>query len=135
MNHRVGRIVFATAVGLIVALLSYRWITDPTGRMEREQQIAVVEASRETLRTVVDLPDFEIVDTLAPDRKVGKAYIYPEGSAWAVSGYYRRDEDDRWHPYLMSLDTDLSLISLKIQDSDPGLARKAASDARLEIVR
>tara|TARA_R110002096_G_scaffold22547_6_gene72278 strand:- start:12162 stop:12569 length:408 start_codon:yes stop_codon:yes gene_type:complete len=135
MNHRVGRVIFAVAVGLIVATLSYRWITNPAGRIERELQVQVVEASRDRLRGVVAGHGLEIVDSLAPNRKVGKAYIYPEGNDWTVSGYYRRGDDDQWHPYLMTLDAELALIALKIQDNDPGLVRQAASDPRIEMVR
>ena len=134
MNHRIGRTVFAVSVGLIVALLSYRWITNPAGRIEREQQIQVVEASRDRLRDVISGHTLEIVDTLAPNRKVGKAYIYPQGNNWTVSGFYRRDEADRWHPYLMLLNAELALVSLKVQDDEPQLLQDSASDPRIEIV-
>lgn len=134
MNHRIGRTVFAVSIGLIVAVLSYRWITNPAGRIEREQQVQVVEASRDRLRAVVAGHSLEIVDTLAPNRKVGKAYIYPQGDNWTVSGYYRRGEADRWHPYLMLLNAELALVSLKMQDDEPMLLQDSASDPRIEIV-
>ena len=134
MNHRVGRISFALLVGLIVAFSSYRWITDPGGREERALQVTVVEASRSRLRSETGLESIEIVDTLAPNRVVGKAYVFPEGEGWSVSGFYRRDDNDRWHPYLMSLTVDLTLVSLKVQDRDPELARRANSSPVLEVV-
>ena len=62
----------------------------------------------------------EIVDPLAPDRKVGKVYVYRDGEGWQVSGYYRRESADAWHPFLMSLDENHSMTSLKVQD--PALA-------------
>jgi len=133
MNHRIGRIVFVFVIGLLVASFSYRWITNPEGRVERALQESVVEASRGHLRSVVGIDSLEIVDPLAPNRKAGKVYIYAEGDGWTVSGYYRRDEDDRWHPYLMTLGNDQSLSFLKLQDRDQQLIERAALDPLLEI--
>ena len=101
--------------------------------MERALQETVVEASRGHLRSVVGSAPLEIVDPLSPNRKAGKVYVYPEGDNWAVSGYYRRDENDRWHPYLMMLKADLSLSSLKLKDRDQRLIERAAKDPQLEI--
>ena len=133
MNHRIGRAVFAIAVGLVIAGLSYQWITNPAGREERVLQIGVVEAAREHLATTIDDANLQIVDPVSPNRKVGKVYVYPEGDVWAVSGYYRREDTERWHPYLMSLDAELRLKALKAQDNDPGLLERAQMDPRLEI--
>ncbi len=134
MNHRVGRFVFALVVGLMVAVYSYRWITDPEGREARLLEVNVVEASRAVLRETIGVESLEIVDTLAPNRVVGKAYVYPEGNGWSVSGYYRRDDNDRWHPYLMMLSDDFMLVTLKIQDNDPELGQRAEQDHTLEVV-
>jgi hypothetical protein len=134
MNHRVGRIAFALGIGLLVAVFSYRWITDPEGREARAVQVTVVEASRARLRSAIGNESLEIVDTLARNRVVGKGYVFPEGDGWSVSGFYRRDDGDRWHPYLMSLTSDLDLASLKVQDRDPGLAERAKSDPLLDVV-
>lgn len=133
MNHRVGRVVFTTLVGLIVATLSYKWITNPDGREQRAEQIAVVESSRDVLTSVLPGAAIEIVDPLDPNRKVGKVYVYPDDSGWQVSGYYRRGEGDRWHPYLMQLDSNRELTLLKVQDSEEHLAERASADPRLEI--
>jgi hypothetical protein len=133
MDHRIGRAVFALVVGLLVALASYQWITNPEGRVERALQETVVEASRGHLLSVVGSAPLEIVDPLSPNRKAGKVYVYPEGDNWAVSGYYRRDENDRWHPYLMMLTADLSLSFLKLKDRDQRLIERAAKDPQLEI--
>jgi hypothetical protein len=132
MDHRTGRAVFALLIGLLVAWLSYQWLTSPAGREERSAQIAVVESSRALIAAVIDTESLKIVDPLSPDRKVGKVYVYPEGEDWAVSGYYRREEGDRWHPYLMLLTEDHSLISLKLQDKSPQLLQRAESDPLLE---
>jgi hypothetical protein len=133
MDHRIGRSVFALVVGLLVAWASYQWITNPEGRSERTLQESVVEASRGHLKSVVGGTSLEIVDPLSPNRKVGKVYVYPEGGDWAVSGYYRRDENDRWHPYLMMLTADQSLSFLKLKDRDQRLIERATKDPLLEI--
>jgi hypothetical protein len=116
VNHRIGRLVFALLVGATVAFLSYRWITDPAPRLERQLQEVAVRAARSHLHEVVGT-NLEIVDPLATDRKVGKAYVYRAGDGWQVSGYYRRGADDEWHPFLMSLAADTSLSHLKVEDS------------------
>ena len=134
MNHRVGRIVFGLSVGLLVAVFSYRWIVDPAPRAERALEESVVATSRMILTTTLTIDALEIVDALAPNRKVGKAYVYRAGDGWEVSGYYRRSEEDSWHAYLMSLNNATELQHLKYQDSDSELLSRAAGDPRLEAV-
>ena len=133
MNHRIGRAVFALVVGLFVVFLSYRWITNPAGRVERALQESVVESSRGHLVSVVGVSSLEIVDPLSPNRKVGKVYVYPEGDNWAISGHYRRGETDPWHPYLITLGSDRSLVFLKLRDSDQRLIERATKDPHFEI--
>ena len=72
--------------------------------------------ARESLVETTGISAPEIVDPLATDRKVGKVYVYRAGDGWEVSGYYRRDEDDEWHPFLMSLDATPAMTHLKVQD-------------------
>ncbi|MGB5688443.1 MAG: hypothetical protein WBM45_04155 [Woeseiaceae bacterium] len=117
MNHRVGQSLFALVVGLAVAVFAYQWITDPAPREQRQVEERAVLASRDLLVSAVGVTSLEIIDPLAPNRKVGKVYIYAEEPGWAVSGYYRRDEDDRWHPYLLSMTADLELHALKTEDA------------------
>jgi len=93
----------------------------------------VVDAAREHLRSVIGGESLEIVDPLSPNRKVGKVYVYSEGENWAVSGHYRRGDDDRWHPFLMTLASDQSMRSLRIKDRDQQLIERAGSDPLLEI--
>ena len=112
MQQRKGGFVFALAVGLVVAFVSYQWITDPGPREERARQEAAVRNSRAALEEFVAAGPLEIVDPLAPRRRVGKVYVYPLQAGWEVSGYYRRDEQDLWHPYLVVLDADLQLVAL-----------------------
>lgn len=131
-DHRIGRLVFALGVGLLVAFLSFKWITNPAPRIERELQEAAVLATRQQLQDIFDISGLEVVDPLATDRKVGKVYIYRAGDGWEVSGFYRRDENDRWHPYLASLDAGNVLTRLKVRDT--GLAEAAAKDERLEVL-
>ena len=134
MLRKVGGFVFAIAVGLAVAVLSYRWITDPNLSEERLQQQQVVMHSRGILEDTVASGPLEIVDPLSPDRKVGKVYVYPATAGWEVSGYYRRGDTDLWHPYLLSLDEDLALVHLKISDQDQGLIERGDGDSSLEVV-
>lgn len=116
MNHKIGRSIFALGVGLLVAVLSYQWITNPEPREQRQAEESAVQASRQLLRDAVGDSELEIVDPLSPDRKVGKVYVYAEEPGWAVSGHYRRGEDDSWHAYLIYLSQDLELHSLKAED-------------------
>ncbi|NCF15075.1 MAG: hypothetical protein GWP62_07200 [Gammaproteobacteria bacterium] len=116
MNHRVGQSVFALVVGLAVAVIAYQWITNPAPRQQRQIEELAVQASRELLAEAVGVGSLEIVDPLAPNRKVGKVYIYAEEPGWAVSGYYRRDDNDRWHPYLLHMTADLEMHAFKAED-------------------
>lgn len=133
MNHRVGRLIFGIVVGLLVAVFAYRWVIDPAPRAERALEESVVMSSRVVLAATLAVGELEIVDALAPNRKVGKTYVYPNGDGWEVSGYYRRSADDRWHPYLMSLSGSIELEHLKVQD--PELVNRAENDPRLEAVQ
>ncbi len=131
MNHRIGRVLFALFVGLAVAFFSFKWITNPDPREERAREEQVVQISRSLLSSMVESDSLEIVDPLAPNRKVGKVYVFAEAPGWAVSGYYRRSDEDRWHPFLMRLTEDFDLHRLKVQDE--ALAERAAVDSTLEI--
>jgi hypothetical protein len=115
-----------------VAVFAYSWVTNPAPRAERAQEENVVRVSRSLLASIVVSDALEIVDPLAPNRKVGKAYVYAEPPGWAVSGYYRRGDQDRWHPYLITLTAELKLHRLKVQD--PGLSEQATSHPELEII-
>jgi hypothetical protein len=130
MNHQVGRWVFALGVGVLVALLSYRWITNPQPRVERQLQEAVVLSARDYLAQTTGIVAPEIVDPLAPDRKIGKVYIYRSDTGWEVSGYYRRNKDDKWHPFLMSLDSAPTMTHLRVQDA----ALAGTDNALLEVL-
>ena len=132
MNQRIGRSLFAFSVGLVVAFLAFKWITNPAPRIERQQEEAAVLSARLGLEQALSLENLEIVDPLAPDRKVGKAYVYRAADGWEVSGYYRRADSDRWHPFLISLDETHVVLRLKVRDG--AFAEQAQSDPRLEVV-
>jgi hypothetical protein len=134
MNHKMGSLVFGAVVGVLVAIWAYQWVSDPVKRERRTEQETVVEISRTMLRDKLAIGDIELVDPLAPQRKVGKVYVYPLANGWEISGYYRRSDQDLWHPYLMALSQELSLESLKISDSDAGLAQLAAMDPNFEVL-
>jgi hypothetical protein len=131
MTHHAGRTIFVVAVGLLVATFAYRWITDPEPRANRAVEERVVVESRRLLVSKIGLAAPDLVDPLAPRRKVGKVYVYPEGRGWAVSGYYRRDTMDRWHPYLMHLDSELKLVDLRLKDES--VLHLGADDATLSV--
>lgn len=132
MNHRIGRWLFGLGVGFLVALLAFRWITNPAPRVERQLEESVVTVARQHLEATLRHEGVLIVDPLAPNRTVGKSYVYREGEGWEVSGFYRRGEGDRWHPFLMGLDSSLAMASLKVQDA--GLVDRAKTEPLLEAV-
>lgn len=134
-NHRFGSIVFGCIVGVAAAAWSYHWISDPQRLEARAAEERAVLSARELLRERLGIGDLQIVDPLATDRKVGKVYIYPSGDGWDVSGFYRRNDADHWHAYLLSMTSALSLRRLKIDDDDPALALLAESDPAVDVAR
>lgn len=117
LNHRLGKLVFGISVGLLVAVFAYRWASDTGPTVERQREEMVVTASRNWLESTLDIGRLDIVDPISPDRKVGKVYIYPAGDHWEISGFYRRDKNDLWHPYLITINAALELKHLKISDT------------------
>ena len=132
MAHRKGAYLFAAAVGLAVAMFAYRWITDPAPRTERRLEESVVVAARAQLATILDQSNLELVDPLAPDRKVGKAYVYRHDDGWQVSGHYRRDATDAWHPFLATLDASYRIVHLKVRD--PAVPPRPAAVPVVEVL-
>lgn len=129
--HRIARFTFAFGLGLALALYAYQRVTDPEPAKKRAREEAVVIAARDILRHYIGpAPELRIVDPVSPDRKVGRSYIYPTGSGWEVSGHYRRDDADRWHPFLMALDADASLATLSVRDHPRRFGAEARRDAR-----
>lgn len=134
-HHRVIRLVIAFAIGIFLAWYSFERISDPEPRRQRAVEESIVMSAREILNSyVAGEKQLEIVDPLAANRKVGKSYIYPVDDGWEVSGHYRRYASDRWHPFLMSLDANVELVSLAVRDDDAGLAATARDDAKFSIV-
>lgn len=129
LPHRILKPVFALAIGLLLAFYAYQRAGDPELRVQREREEAAVAAAREVLESIIG-SGIEIVDPLAPRRAVGKAFVYPAGPGWEISGHYRRDRGDPWHPFLLRLDTALALRELSVRD--PALAN--VQDARLTVV-
>lgn len=132
MNHRIGRSLFALFVGLAAAVFAFQWITNPGPRAERILEERVVQTSRSLIVEKIGVEALEFVDPIAPNRKVGKVYVYAESPGWAVSGFYRRGAGDRWHAYLITMTRDKTLMRLKAQD--PELAEVAIDDPALEII-
>ncbi len=133
-HHRIISLVVAFAIGIFLALYSFERISDPEPALQRAREEAVVLSAREILKAYVSPSvEIEIVDPLATDRVVGKSYIYPVENGWEVSGHYRRYASDRWHPFLMSLDTNVKLLSLTVRDDDAKTAAAARDDAKFSV--
>lgn len=133
-GHRIARLAIALAVGLGLAWYAWYRATDPGPAAERARQEAVVAAARDILYGYLGR-DIGIVDPLSPDRRVGRAYLYPAGDGWEVSGHYRRGAGTSWRPFLMHLDAAARLRRLTLRDDHPELIRRAAEDPRLEVRR
>ncbi len=134
--HRIIRPVVAFSVGIVLALYAFERISDPEPARQRAREEAVVISAREILKSYVPADgEIEIVDPLAPNRVAGKVYIYPTDDGWEVSGYYRRNESDRWHPFLMSLNANIDLVSLSVRDADENLGATADDDPKFSVSR
>lgn len=135
-HHRIIRPLVALAVGIVLALYSYQRIADPQPALQRAREEAVVMSAREILRTYIPAEvSIEIADPLAPNRVAGKVYIYPGENGWEVSGHYRRNDADRWHPFLMLLDAKVELISLAVRDDNEPLCAAAGDDPKFSVSR
>jgi len=134
-NHKIIRPLVAVTIGLVLALYSYQRITDPEPGLQRAREEAIVMLARDILHSYVSpVNAIEIVDAISPASKVGKSYIYPTDDGWELSGHYRRDENDRWHPYLMALNGDAGLKSLAVQDGNDRLIGMSAQDPKFSAV-
>lgn len=134
VNHRIMSLVFAFGIGIFVSFCSYQWITDPERAAQRTLEEGVVRTSRTILEAwVADGSTIEISDPLNRVREAGKVYIYPTAGGWELSGQYRKTGERDWHAYLMTLDNEVRLESLAVEDDDPALAQKAANDPRFSI--
>ncbi len=134
--HRIIRPVVAFSVGIVLALYAFERISDPEPARQRAREEAVVISAREILKSYVPADgEIEIADALAPNRVAGKVYIYPTDDGWEVSGYYRRNESDRWHPFLMSLNANIDLVSLSVRDADEKLGAAADDDSKFSVSR
>lgn len=134
--HRIIRPVVAFSVGIVLALYAFERISDPEPARQRAWEEAVVISAREILKSYVPADEeIEIVDPVAPNRVAGKVYIYPMDDGWEVSGYYRRNESDRWHPFLMSLNANIDLVSLSVRDADENLGAAADDDPKFSVSR
>ena len=135
-RHRIIRLVVAFAIGIFLALYSFERISDPEPALQRAREESAVMSAREILETyVAGGQQLEIVDPLATDRSVGKSYIYPTDGGWEVSGHYRRYGSDRWHPFLMTLDTNVELVALSVRDDDERIAVTAADDPKFSVTQ
>ena len=134
-KHRYMQWVVAIAVGIMLSLLVFERATDPEPALQKAiQESVVLEARLFLLSYVLPGGELQLVDPLAPDRKVGKVYIWPVDNGWEVSGYYRRDEQDPWHPFLMNLNASSELTSLAVKDRNERLIGMSAQDPKFSAV-
>lgn len=131
-SHRVIRLVVALIFGIAVAYGSYQWISDADRAVRRAQEESVVVASRDILRRYVKDENLQISDAVDRVRVAGKVYLYPTDDGWELSGHYRRENEKKWHAYLMSLDINVALVSLSVQDADAELIKLALSDPKFD---
>ena len=116
-NYSLKQIIFAISVGVFLAYLVYQSTVKPPHQVKRQNEEYIVQKATIQIRDMLSLSSkSEIVDPINTDRDVGKAYIYPIDKTWQVSGFYRRDYNDSWHPWLMTLDEEGVMMNLVIQD-------------------
>lgn len=125
--------VFALIVGLALAWTVYDWATDPQRGLQRQEEEQMVLAARYRLIQTLALSSAaEVVDPLAPNRVAGKVYIYPSDGMWEVSGYYRRNDQANWLPWLMRVDADRMHV-LRLSSDDPAAKDLAESDPLISL--
>lgn len=134
LTHKVARLALALGLGLALSFYAYQRVTDPEPAMQRAREEAAVLAARDILRGYVGpASELEIVDPVSPRRTIGKSYIYPAATGWEISGHYRRNDADRWHPFLMSLGPDHNLVGLSVRDSAEQFPSEALQDGKLTV--
>lgn len=135
INHKLIRPLVALVLGLLLAVYAYQRITDPEPARQRAREEAVVMSAREILQSyVAPGAEIEFVDPVSPNRKVGKVYVFPAEHGWEISGHYRRNESDSWHPYLMNLSREAELESLAVRDGADRLIGMSAQDPKFSAV-
>ena len=115
-KYTLGQIIFALTVGFLAATSVYFSSTSPDITIQRESEEAVIKQSEKLFMTILQMPNTtQIIHPLNPDRDVGKSYIYPLDGDWQISGFYRRNQNEEWRAWLISLDKSLKLIDLRVQ--------------------
>ena len=115
-KYTLGQIIFALTVGFLAATSVYFSSTSPDITIQRESEEAVIKQSEKLFMTILKMPNTtQIIHPLNPNRDVGKSYIYPLDGDWQISGFYRRNQNEEWRAWLISLDKSLKLIDLRVQ--------------------
>ncbi len=129
MRHEYSKWIFALAVGVGLSIWAYRVATNPEPARRKALEISVAQQARDIVSTYVDAAtDLQYVDPLQPNHKIGDSYILPADQGWQVSGYYRRQDDDQWHPFLVDLTSESELTLLSVKDANDDLIRRAMLD-------
>ena len=116
-EYTVKQVIFALITGFGLSWLVYQSSVQPPYETQRQTEEVIINKANVLLIKSLNLPlGLEVIDPIKPDKDVGKTYISPNGREWQVSGYYRRNELDEWHPWLINLDENHKLIRLSVQD-------------------
>ena len=116
-EYTIKQIIFALTIGFVLSWFVYQSTIKPPYQAQRKLEEQIVTKANFLLIEKLGLPaDIEVIDPVNADKDVGKTYISPENKKWQVSGYYRRNELDEWHPWLMNLDESYNLTGLSVQD-------------------
>ena len=91
MDHRIGRIGFALLAGVVVAVSSFKWITNPEGREERVLQVAAVESCEFDHCGVQQVFPILVLPSCGPGMGVSpgdRVAVFAENSAhWLVADH------------------------------------------------
>lgn len=129
MAQKIGGIVFALAVGLLMAWWAYQSNPTPDQRAQRDVEEAMVLRARDAARAFLGGgADLQIVDPLNPNRVAGKVYVYPVDSGYEVSGHYRREVGTFWMPWLVRLSPAGEVIEVSAAGMDEAGEPATAGD-------
>ena len=116
-EYTVKQVIFALITGFGLSWLVYQSSVQLPYEVQRQTEEEIINKANVLLIKSLNLPlGLEVIDPIKPDKDVGKTYISPNEREWQVSGYYRRNELDEWHPWLINLDENHKLIRLSVQD-------------------
>jgi hypothetical protein len=82
-SHRLTKVLVAFGLGFAQAQFAFHLATNARSPETRAREEAMVHLARDNLtRHVASDGPLEIVDPLAPNRAIGKVYIYPSNDGF-----------------------------------------------------